>query len=558
VREVAPFTAFRSRALERRLGRVLLAVTLDRVSIRLYDTATRTVRDFVPVREGSVGIYHCGLTVQAAPHIGHIRKEVAFDVLRRWFDHRGYEVTLIANVTDIDDKILLKSGELQQQWWALAYANERLLHQAYDLLGCLPPSYEPRATGHIPEMLEMIDTLVDKGHAYVAEDGSGDVYFDVRSWPTYGELSNQRIEDMEAATDADPRGKRDPRDFALWKGHKAGEPHTASWATPWGRGRPGWHLECSAMVGKYLGSEFDIHGGGLDLRFPHHENEMAQSRAAGHGFARYWMHNALVTTAGEKMSKSLGNSALVSEVVKHVRPIELRYYLVAAHYRSVIEFSFESLAEAGAAFKRIEGYVLRASELAGAGEPATDMPEQFSRAMDEDLGCRRRWLSCRAPSGRPTSSSVTCRRRHATSPPCGGCWPCSGSTRLPGSGRPPPTTLGFVRLSTRSSPPSCSDGRRPERRATSPPPTPSANSCKAPASRSRTRPTVHAGTCPAPKRPFHATPRDDPRRREQTTHHGRQQQAPRRHQEVRQGQSHRRLGRARQARPGGARTDAPG
>jgi cysteinyl-tRNA synthetase len=192
------------------------------VSIRLYDTATRTVRDFVPVREGSVGIYHCGLTVQAAPHIGHIRKEVAFDVLRRWFDHRGYEVTLIANVTDIDDKILLKSGELQQQWWALAYANERLLHQAYDLLGCLPPSYEPRATGHIPEMLEMIDTLVDKGHAYVAEDGSGDVYFDVRSWPTYGELSNQRIEDMEAATDADPRGKRDPRDFALWKGHKAG------------------------------------------------------------------------------------------------------------------------------------------------------------------------------------------------------------------------------------------------------------------------------------------------------------------------------------------------
>jgi cysteinyl-tRNA synthetase len=356
------------------------------VSIRLYDTASRTVRDFVPVREGSVGIYHCGLTVQAAPHIGHIRKEVAFDVLRRWFDHRGYEVTLIANVTDIDDKILVKSGELQQQWWALAYANERLLHQAYDLLGCLPPSYEPRATGHIPEMLEMIDTLVDKGHAYVAEDGSGDVYFDVRSWPTYGELSNQRIEDMEAATDADPRGKRDPRDFALWKGHKAGEPHTASWATPWGRGRPGWHLECSAMVGKYLGSEFDIHGGGLDLRFPHHENEMAQSRAAGHGFARYWMHNALVTTAGEKMSKSLGNSALVSEVVKHVRPIELRYYLVAAHYRSVIEFSFESLAEAGAAFKRIEGYVMRASELTGAGEPATELPQQFSRAMDEDLG----------------------------------------------------------------------------------------------------------------------------------------------------------------------------
>jgi cysteinyl-tRNA synthetase len=270
------------------------------VSIRLYDTASREVRDFVPVAEGHVGIYHCGLTVQAAPHIGHIRKEVVFDVLRRWFVHRGYDVTLVANVTDIDDKILIKSAELGEQWWALAYANERRLHQAYDLLGCLPPSYEPRATGHIPEMLEMIETLIDKGHAYVAGDGSGDVYFDVRSWPSYGELSNQRIEDMEAATDADPRGKRDPRDFALWKGHKAGEPETASWPAPWGRGRPGWHLECSAMVGKYLGAEFDIHGGGLDLRFPHHENEQAQSRAAGRAFARTWMHNAMVTTAGRR------------------------------------------------------------------------------------------------------------------------------------------------------------------------------------------------------------------------------------------------------------------
>jgi cysteinyl-tRNA synthetase len=356
------------------------------VSIRLYDTASREVRDFVPVSEGSVGIYHCGLTVQAAPHVGHIRKEVAFDVLRRWFVHRGYDVTLVANVTDIDDKILVKSAEQGQQWWALAYANERRLHQAYDLLGCLPPTYEPRATGHVPEMLELIETLVDKGHAYVAGDGSGDVYFDVRSWPSYGELSNQRIDDMEAATDADPRGKRDPRDFALWKGHKPGEPGTASWPTPWGRGRPGWHLECSAMAGKYLGAEFDIHGGGLDLRFPHHENELAQSRAAGHAFARYWMHNAMVTTAGEKMSKSLGNSALVSEVVKRVRPIELRYYLVAAHYRSIIEFSFESLAEAAATFKRIEGYVERATEVTGGAAPAGELPEEFTRAMDEDLG----------------------------------------------------------------------------------------------------------------------------------------------------------------------------
>jgi cysteinyl-tRNA synthetase len=362
------------------------AVTLDRVSIRLYDTASREVRDFVPVHDGRVGIYHCGLTVQAAPHVGHIRKEVVFDVLRRWFSHRGYDVTLVANVTDIDDKILTKSAEQGVDWWALAYANERRLHEAYEILGCLPPTYEPRATGHVPEMLEMIETLIERGHAYVAGDGSGDVYFDVRSWPGYGELSNQRIDDMEAATDADPRGKRDPRDFALWKGHKAGEPDTASWPTPYGRGRPGWHLECSAMAGKYLGTEFDIHGGGLDLRFPHHENELAQSRAAGQAFARTWMHNALVTTAGEKMSKSMGNSALVAEVVKRVRPIELRYYLVAAHYRSIIEFSFESLDEAAAAFKRIEGYVVRATEVAGPTEPAATVPEAFARAMDDDLG----------------------------------------------------------------------------------------------------------------------------------------------------------------------------
>ncbi|MBA2550795.1 MAG: cysteine--tRNA ligase [Nocardioidaceae bacterium] len=361
------------------------------MSIRLYDSASREVRDFVPVHGGHVGIYHCGLTVQAAPHVGHIRKEVVFDVLRRWFEHAGYDVTLVANVTDIDDKILLKSAEQGQPWWALAYANERRLHEAYSVLGCLPPAYEPRATGHVPEMIEMIDTLIDKGHAYAAADGSGDVYFDVRSWPSYGELSNQRIDDMEAAADADPRGKRDPRDFALWKGHKTGEPETASWSTPWGRGRPGWHLECSAMAAKYLGHEFDIHGGGLDLRFPHHENELAQSRAAGQLFARTWMHNAMVTTAGEKMSKSLGNSALVSEVVKRVRPIELRHYLVSAHYRSIIEFSFESLDEAAVGFKRIEGYVLRATEVTGGVDPSAGSPggmicAEFAEAMDADLG----------------------------------------------------------------------------------------------------------------------------------------------------------------------------
>jgi cysteinyl-tRNA synthetase len=356
------------------------------VTLRLYDTATRAVRDFEPLVGGRVGIYHCGLTVQSAPHIGHIRKEVVYDVLRRWLERSGYEVTIIANVTDIDDKILAKAAEAGRPWWAHAFANERELNAAYDVLGCIPPTYEPRATGHIPEMIELTAELVERGHAYPADDGSGDVYFDVRSWPTYGELSGQRIEEMEPAADADPRGKRDPRDFALWKGHKPEEPETASWSTPWGRSRPGWHLECSAMAGKYLGAEFDIHGGGVDLRFPHHENEQAQSRAAGRPFARLWMHNAWVTTSGEKMSKSLGNSLLVSEVVKRVRPIELRYYLVASHYRSHVEFSFEALDEAAAAFRRIEGYVVRATELVGRSEPGVDVAcAEFTAAMDNDL-----------------------------------------------------------------------------------------------------------------------------------------------------------------------------
>jgi cysteinyl-tRNA synthetase len=357
------------------------------VSLRLYDTATRSVRDFVPLVEGKVGIYHCGLTVQGPPHIGHIRKEVVFDVLRRWLERSGHEVSIIANVTDIDDKILVKAAEAGTEWFALAYANERALHAAYDVLGCVPPTYEPRATGHITEMVELMTELVERGHAYPADDGSGDVYFDVRSWPEYGRLSNQRIDDMEAAEDADPRGKRDPRDFALWKGHKPGEPETASWPTPWGRGRPGWHLECSAMVGKYLGPEFDIHGGGLDLRFPHHENELAQSTAAGRPFARYWMHNAMLNLGGSKMSKSVGNTMLVSEVVKRVRPIDLRYYLVASHYRSVMEFSFEALDEAAAAFGRIEGFVRRAHEVLG-GDPGPAhgiLCAEFTEAMDDDL-----------------------------------------------------------------------------------------------------------------------------------------------------------------------------
>jgi cysteinyl-tRNA synthetase len=353
-------------------------------AFRLYDTATQSVRNFEPVVPGRVSIYHCGLTVQAGPHLGHIRKEVVFDVLRRWLTCCGYEVTVIANITDIDDKILIKSAEAGTPWFAHAYRFERELHEAYAALGCLPPTYEPRATGHIPEMIEMIKVLIDRGHAYPAPDGSGDVYFDVKSWPEYGSLSHQNIDDMEPAADSDPRGKKDPTDFALWKGHKDNEPETASWPTPWGRGRPGWHLECSAMASKYLGDEFDIHGGGLDLRFPHHENELAQSRAAGQRFARYWMHNALVTSAGEKMSKSLDNSALVSEVIKRFPARAVRLYLIQPHYRSPIEYSDAAIAESVAALDRIDNFVRRAADVVGVA--AERLLPEFVAAMNDDLG----------------------------------------------------------------------------------------------------------------------------------------------------------------------------
>ncbi len=365
-------------------GRGRRADRLVRVTVRLYDSATRETTDLVPVVPGQVSIYHCGLTVQGPPHLGHIRKEVVFDVLRRWLERAGYAVTIIANVTDVDDKIIAKGREQGRPWYAVAYENERALHAAYEVLGCTPPTYEPRATGHVPEMIEMMQTLIERGHAYAADDGSGDVYFDVRSWPAYGALSNQKVDDMQAAEDAPPEGKRDPRDFALWKGSKAGEPGTASWPTPWGRGRPGWHLECSAMAAKYLGHEFDIHGGGLDLRFPHHENELAQSSAAGQAFARRWMHNAMLNLGGAKMSKSVGNTLSVSEVVKRFPAIAVRYYLLAAHYRSVIEYSEEALAETAVAVERIAGFVTRAAELVGPGEPG-EVPAEFAAAMDDDL-----------------------------------------------------------------------------------------------------------------------------------------------------------------------------
>ena len=361
------------------------APRLGRVTFRLYDTATREVRDFVPLEEGKAGLYVCGLTVQSEPHVGHVRSGVNFDVLQRWLRHSGYDVTFIRNITDIDDKILVKAAEQSRPWYNLAYEMHRELDRAYAALNVAPPTYEPAATGHVPEMIELISELVAKGHAYAAEDGSGDVYFDVRSWPEYGGLTHQKIEDMEPAEDADPRGKRDPRDFALWKGwKKESEPETAAWPSPWGPGRPGWHIECSAMAEKYLGPAFDIHGGGVDLRFPHHENEQAQSRAAGHPFASYWMHNAWITTAGEKMSKSLGNSLLIPNVLERVRGIELRYYMVAAHYRSHVEFSYEALDEAAHGFRRIEGFLDRAREDVTGW--VAEVPKAFVDAMDDDLG----------------------------------------------------------------------------------------------------------------------------------------------------------------------------
>ncbi|TYP84818.1 cysteine--tRNA ligase [Blastococcus xanthinilyticus] len=354
------------------------------MSLRLFDTAARAVRDFVPLRPGEASVYVCGLTVQGPPHVGHVRSALAFDVLRRWLTAQGLDVTYVRNVTDIDDKILAKAQANGVPWWAWAYDNERAVTRAYDVLGVLPPTYEPRATGHVPDMVELMDRLIERGHAYAVD---GDVYFDVRSFPEYGALTGQKLDNLEPAADTETdERKRDPRDFALWKAAKPGEPGTASWPTPWGRGRPGWHLECSAMAERYLGAEFDIHGGGLDLRFPHHENEQAQSRAAGDGFAQYWLHNGWVTLGGEKMSKSLGNTALVDEVVQRVRPVELRYYLVAPHYRSTVEFTDAALEEAGAGYRKIESFVKRAAERVGADAGEARRAPKFDAALDDDLG----------------------------------------------------------------------------------------------------------------------------------------------------------------------------
>jgi len=348
-------------------------------SLSLYDTLSRTTSQFVPLKKNEVGIYLCGATVQAPPHIGHVRSGVNFDILRRWLTKSGYNVTFIRNVTDIDDKILHKAVHEEMPWWAVAMKYERAFTDAYAALNVLPPTYEPRATGHVTQMIELMQVLIEKGAAYAP--GNGDVYLEVRKLSSYLTLSRQKLDDLQPAADADETYKKDPRDFALWKAAKPGDP---SWPTPWGPGRPGWHLECSAMAHQYLGEAFDIHGGGLDLIFPHHENEIAQSEAAGYGFAQRWLHNAWVTASGEKMSKSLGNSLQVHELLKTVRGIELRWYLGSAHYRSMLEFSHEALAESATAFRRIESFLNRSVEILGA-QPVPTISQAFTDAMNDDL-----------------------------------------------------------------------------------------------------------------------------------------------------------------------------
>ena len=352
-------------------------MTTGAAGLRLHDTYTGSVRDFAPLRPGQASIYLCGATVQGMPHIGHVRSGVAFDVLRRWLMAKGFDVAFIRNVTDIDDKILTKAAEAGRPWWEWAATHERAFAAAYDALGVLPPSAEPRATGHITQIVELIERLIDTGHAYT---GDGDVYFDVLSIGDYGKLSGHRLDDVHQGEGVGT-GKRDQRDFTLWKGAKPGEP---SWPTPWGRGRPGWHSECVAMAHEYLGAAFDIHCGGMDLVFPHHENEIAQARAAGDGFANFWLHNGWVTMGGEKMSKSLGNVLAIPAVLQRVRPAELRYYLGSAHYRSMLEFSETALQDAAKAYTGIEEFLHRVRTRVGSVVP-TRWTAKFGAALDDDL-----------------------------------------------------------------------------------------------------------------------------------------------------------------------------
>ncbi len=407
------------------------------MALSLYDTATRSVRPFEPLVPGEVSMYVCGATVQSAPHIGHTRSSLVFDVLARWLVHQGFEVSYVRNVTDIDDKILTKAAAAGRPWWEWATTHERIFNDAYDTLGCRKPSVEPRATGHIPQMITMIGELIDAGHAYPAD---GDVYFAVRTLHGYGALSGQKLDELSQGETA-ATGKRDPSDFTLWKGAKPGEP---CWDSPWGPGRPGWHIECSAMARNYLGARFDIHGGGLDLVFPHHENERAQSLGAGDAFANFWMHHHWVTLAGEKMSKSLGNTETVPAITAHTRPVALRFYLISAHYRSPIEYSQSALDDSVTSFDRVEAFLRRVADRVGAVELGA-LPTDFVTAMDDDLHVPRA-LAVVHEHVRAGNTALEAGDRRARPPPtrwrCARCSRCSERTRSTSSGPPPavPTT----------------------------------------------------------------------------------------------------------------------
>jgi cysteinyl-tRNA synthetase len=348
--------------------------------MRIFNTLGRNLQIFEPREAGKVGMYICGATVQSKPHVGHGRYAVVFDVVRRYFRWLGYDVTYVRNITDIDDKIIDAANEMGISIREVVDMADTAFHWAYEKLNVLPPDIEPRATEHIPEMIAMIERLIERGHAYEAD---GDVYFIVRSFPDYGKLSGRNIDELRSGERIEPgEHKRDPLDFAVWKAAKPGEP---SWESPWGLGRPGWHIECSAMAHKYLGVGFDIHGGGHDLVFPHHENEIAQAEAAGHvPFVNYWMHNGLLNLSGEKMSKSTGHVIDLVEGIEKYTPGAVRLFYLRTHYRKPVEFSEEALIDARASLDRIWAFRRRVPG------PVEDIPlvtamDSFREAMEDDL-----------------------------------------------------------------------------------------------------------------------------------------------------------------------------
>ena len=352
------------------------------MALELFDSKSQELRVFKPLTSGHVEMYVCGPTVQSAPHLGHLRSALVYDILARWLKASDYTVTMVRNVTDIDDKVLVNAGD--RNWREFAKEVEATFDDAYQKLNILEPTHTPHATEHIDDMIALVEKLIKLGHAYQAEDGSANVFFDTASWPSYGELTNQKLENMEGETDAS-HGRKSPNDFALFKAHKPEEPATAAWKTPWGLARPGWHIECSAMAKHFLGESFDIHGGGLDLRFPHHENELAQSRAAGDNFANFWLHNALVTINGNKMSKSLGNGVSVDDLTKAGSWGAIRYWLLSAQYRSNLDYSESSIRDAQAALERITGFLKRTTNTKQVEINYEFIPQEFKAAMDSDL-----------------------------------------------------------------------------------------------------------------------------------------------------------------------------